>query len=290
MLESGSSFVILNNFPWPSIMKPNGIDTFQRQILAYYAQNGCMFPWRETKDPYSILVSEFMLQQTQTVRITNRFPLFIKRFPTISVLAGALFPEVLSSWQGIGYNRRARYLYDTANTITRDYQGEIPKDVAILDSLPGIGSYTASAICAFAFNMPVVLIETNIRAVFIHLFFKDSPTVSDVEILPIVESTLYREDPRTWYYALMDYGSMLKRKNPNPNRRSKHYTRQPKFEGSRRQKRGAILRLLLTKESTAKDVAKSLNIPLVETMAILESMANDFLVVSEPTGGYRIAD
>ncbi len=225
---------------------------FQRIILVHYAEHGRDLPWRHTRDPYAILVSEVMLQQTQTERVIPKYEQWLDRFPNISELAQASLADVLQLWQGLGYNRRAKALKDIAEMVMSRYGGAIPDSRDTLMAFPGIGHYTASAICTFAFDQPLIFIETNIRRVFIHFYFPNSVggdgherKVHDRELLPLVERTLNRKDPRTWYYALMDYGAMLKGKVENPNRRSAHYSRQSRFEGSDRQIRGIILRELL---------------------------------------------
>ena len=202
-------------------------------------------PWRETTDPYHILVSEIMLQQTQVERVLKKFPEFILAFPDFTALATAPLADILAVWQGMGYNRRAIALQKCAILVMKDYQGRLPEEVETLVTFPGIGRATAGSITAFAFNMPVVFIETNIRRVFIHFFFPGSATVGDAEILPLVEQTLYRNNPRVWYWALMDLGTSLKNTVSNPNRRSAHYSRQSSFHGSDRKIRGSILRILL---------------------------------------------
>jgi len=222
-----------------------GIQDFQELVLSYYYEHGRDMAWRHTSDPYQILVSEIMLQQTQVERVTIKFPEFIKAFPDFAALAHASLENVLSVWQGMGYNRRAVSLQKCAVKVMTEYNGLLPADSDILGTFPGIGSATASSIGAFAFNMPVVFIETNIRRVFIHFFFPYSATVHDAEILPLVEQTLYRTNPRIWYWALMDLGSALKKTCENPNRRSAHYTKQSPFEGSDREIRGSILKILL---------------------------------------------
>jgi A/G-specific adenine glycosylase len=136
-----------------------------------------------------------------------------------------------------------------------EFDGGLPCDVDTLATFPGIGKATAASIAAFAFNLPVVFIETNIRRVFIHFFFRDGDIVSDNEILPLVECSLDRENPREWYWALMDLGTSLKKSVPNPNRRSAHYTKQSAFEGSDRKIRGEILRALVSqKQMTATEI------------------------------------
>jgi A/G-specific adenine glycosylase len=222
-----------------------GIPAFRQMVLSHYEQYGRDMAWRNTTDPYQILVSEIMLQQTQVDRVTTKFPEFLRAFPDFASLATAPLANVLTVWQGLGYNRRAIALQKCAIRVMNEYDGVLPADVDILATFPGIGRATASSIAAFAFNVPVVFIETNIRRVFIHFFFTDTDTVSDAEILPLVEQALYRNNPRVWYWALMDLGTALKKTVPNPNRRSVHYTQQSPFEGSDRKIRGTLLKLLL---------------------------------------------
>jgi A/G-specific adenine glycosylase len=218
---------------------------FQQMVMSYYEQHGRDLEWRHTDDPYCILVSEIMLQQTQVERVTKKFPEFIRSFPDFAALAAAPLSDILAVWQGMGYNRRAIALQKCAIRVMTDHQGSLPDDVETLATFPGIGRATAASIAAFAFNIPVVFIETNIRRVFIHFFFSGSEKVCDAEILPLVEQTLYRENPRVWYGALMDLGSSLKKIVSNPNRRSAHYSQQSSFEGSDRKIRGTILKILL---------------------------------------------
>jgi A/G-specific adenine glycosylase len=236
----------------PHMERPPGIPEFRQAVLGYYHNHGRDLAWRKTTDPYHILVSEIMLQQTQVERVSVKFPAFIARFPDFGSLASAPLPEVLLAWQGMGYNRRAVFLQRSARRAAEEYNGTLPQDPDVLATFPGIGRATAASICAFAFDMPVVFIETNIRRVFIHYFFGDSATtVNDTDILPLVKKALYRKSPRTWYNALMDLGSDLKTTIENPNRRSRHYTKQAAFEGSDRKIRGSIIRLLL--ESPGQD-------------------------------------
>jgi A/G-specific adenine glycosylase len=223
-----------------------GILEFQQMVLSYYNNYGREMAWRDTTDPYLILVSEIMLQQTQVERVKIKFPEFIKAFPDFASLAVAPLDNVLSVWQGMGYNRRAIAIQKCATRVINEYIGILPADVDLLATFPGIGRATASSIAAFAFNLPVVFIETNIRRVFIHFFFSGTDTVSDPDLLLIVEKSLYKENPRVWYWALMDLGSALKKTVPNPNRRSVHYSKQSPFEGSDREIRGTIIRMLLS--------------------------------------------
>src|SRR5665213_252944 len=229
------------------------IQSFKKTIWQYYKKHGrSLIPWRKTRDPYKILVSELMLQQTQVSRVTPKYLAFIKKFPTFKSLAEASVPSVLEMWQGLGYNRRALYLKKTAEIVQEKYKGKLPHNLELLIELPGIGKNTAAAICAYSFNLPVVFIETNIRRIFIHFFFPNKKQVDDTEILKLVQKTLDQKNPREWYWALMDYGSFLKTQVENPNRKSKHYTKQSKFKGSDREIRGKILRILLKEKIISK--------------------------------------
>ena len=228
------------------------IGLFSDLILSYYRQYGRDLPWRRTTDPYSILVSEFMLQQTQVERVAPKYSLFIEQFKTIDCLASAPLSAVLSAWSGLGYNRRAINLQKTAIILRDEYNSLVPEDPAVLERLPGIGKATASAICAYAFNLPVVYIETNIRRIFIHYFFQDRDDIHDAEILPVIRDALYLDNPGEWYSALMDYGTNLNKRLTNPNKRSRHYTRQAPFAGSDREIRGSALRLLLERKEIEK--------------------------------------
>jgi A/G-specific adenine glycosylase len=224
-------------------------ESFRSLIREFYDHSGRPMPWRETRDPYRIFVSEIMLQQTQVPRVMQKYPEFLARFGDFHALAQAELREVLLAWQGLGYNRRAKFLHEAARRIVSHHGGELPREPEVLVTLPGVGPNTAGSLAAFAYNLPVVFIETNIRRVFIHFFFAEAGGIRDRDILPVVEATLDREDPRTWYYALMDYGAMLAKWFPNPNRRSAHYTRQSAFENSDRQIRGRLLRALGEREA-----------------------------------------
>lgn len=225
-------------------MKEMSVRDFQSRVYAFYHGNRRTFPWRETHDPYHILVSEMMLQQTQVERVLPRYLSFIAHFPDFFALASATPGDVVRQWQGLGYNRRAIYLHRIAERVVDCHGGFLPEDEAALRDLPGIGKATAAAIMAFAFGRPSILVETNIRRVFIHCFFPGEIGVTDARIIPLVETTLDLQNPREWYYALMDLGVFLKKKHGNANRRSAHYQRQSAFQGSDRQIRGRILDLL----------------------------------------------
>lgn len=235
---------------------------FKKTIWNFYKKHGRHdLPWRKTKDAYKILVSEIMLQQTQVLRVIPKYKSFLKKFPTVQALAKASLKDVLIEWQGLGYNRRGMYLKKCAEKIISDFGGKFPKDFETLTTLPGIGPATAGDILAFAYNIPILVIETNIRSVFIHFFFTDSKKVSDKQILPLIEKTLDISNSREWYYALMDYGAYLKSTNSNPSRKSAHHIKQSKFKGSNREMRANILRLLLDQPLTKKEIWKFTKYP-----------------------------
>ncbi len=234
---------------------------FQERIYLHYQAHGRKLPWRTTQDPYRILVSEIMLQQTQVQTVMGKYEPFISTFPDFPSLARASLRMVLQKWQGLGYNRRAIALMQIAQRVTDEFYGKLPSSVETLKTFPGIGAATAASIAAFAFHKPTVFIETNIRRVFIHSFFHDRTNIRDAEILPLVEQTLHTSHPREWYYALMDYGVVLKQNHENPNRRSAHYQKQPPFQGSTRQIRGMILKALTTKSCLSEqEIAQRLHL------------------------------
>ena len=218
---------------------------FRDLVLDYYQHHGRRMPWRETTDPYRVLISEVMLQQTQVDRVRPRYDTFLETFPTVEALAAAPASEVLRAWQGLGYNRRALALQAAAIRIVTEHEGRVPDDPSELVTLPGIGPATAAAIAVYAFNRPEVFIETNVRRVFLHCFFPGHEKIRDTELLPLVRRALDPDHPREWYWALMDYGTHLAKTLPNPNRRSAHHAVQARFEGSRRQLRGRVLAALL---------------------------------------------
>lgn len=221
--------------------------TFISLVWDHYEQHGRHdLPWRRPSrlQPYPILVSELMLQQTQVERVIPKYLSFLRAWPSLRALAGAERGSVLRAWQGLGYNRRAKYLHELAQSVTSMRRGRFPQDERSLRALPGVGPYTAAAVQAFAYNQPVVLIETNVRQVYLHHFLANQTNVSDNDLRPLIERTMSRDRPREWYWALMDYGSHLKRTTTNLTTQSRHYVKQAPFKGSDREIRGAILRRL----------------------------------------------
>lgn len=222
------------------------LQAFTKKIWDFYSANKREFAWRSHPSPYHVFVSEIMLQQTQTFRIIDKFELFVTTFPDFQSLANASFVDVLRCWKGLGYNRRAKWIQQAAQIICSEHNGSLPANPAELVKLPGIGPATSCSIATFAYNTPTTFIETNVRAVFLHEFFPEQTAIADKELINLVTATVDKNNPREWYYALMDYGVVLKKEHKNPSRNSKHHVKQSKFIGSDRQIRGQILEALLT--------------------------------------------
>jgi A/G-specific adenine glycosylase len=255
------------------------ITAFKQFIWHFYEQNKRDFAWRHVDNPYFVLVSEIMLQQTQTQRVITKYEEFIAAFPTFESLAAASLRDVLLVWQGLGYYRRARFLHQLAQTVVNEHGGVLPQDPKILQTLPGIGPNTAGSMCAFAFNQPVVFIETNIRTVFIDSFFYAQESVKDKELLPLIASSVDHDNPREWYYALMDYGVFLKSRKINPSRKSAHYNKQSKFDGSDRQIRAKIVKFITEHENVSHhDVLSMVDGDIARVEKIIDKLvAEDFI-------------
>ena len=233
-------------------------------------------PWRNVSDPYAVWISEVMLQQTQVTRVNGRWQRWMERFPAVDVLASADSGDVLEEWQGMGYNRRALALLRAAQQIVA--LGEFPQDERELVALPGIGPATAAGIRAFAYNLPGVYLETNVRTVFLHELFPHETDVPDRALVPLVRASCPEDLPRNWYYALLDYGAWLKKTVPNPSRRSRAHVRQSRFEGSNRQKRGEVVRMLLAARTdgvAVSDVADALSVSDSDARALLDELATE---------------
>ena len=259
---------------------------FQSTVWEHYDRNMRDFPWRVTRDPYEILVSEVMLQQTQTYRVLPKYLAFLKEFPSVAALAQAPLLRVLACWQGLGYNRRALLLQKSCQSVVSTHGGVFPKDPKVLEALPGIGPYTSCAVATFAFDVQVPFIETNIRTVYLHHFFSGHDKVHDKDILALIEKTIDTRDVRNWYYALMDYGVSLKKKIKGINKKSVHYARQSTFEGSDRQIRGRIVKLLTKVTSVSRgELLSHLNRDEERVQNILARLMRDGLV-AERDGSY----
>ncbi len=256
-------------------VKNTDVQAFQSFILWWYHRHGRHeLPWRTTTHPYKILVSELMLQQTQVERVIPKYLAFLEQFPSVEVLAQSSLADVLRMWQGLGYNRRAKYLWQTAQKVHDTFAGQFPSTTQALQSLPGIGPYTAAAVSTFAFNNPETVIETNIRSVYIYHFFPSRNDVADSELYPLVTKSIYTENPREWYASLMDYGAHLKKILPNPSRKSRHHTKQSKFAGSPRQVRGEIIRYLSQEKTLTHAMLAS---KITGTFAYFEKTLADLL-------------
>ncbi len=255
------------------------IKAFQYTVMEYYRLHGRSLAWR-SKEPddthyaYKVLVSEIMLQQTQVSRVEPKFRDFLDSFPDIHDLASASRADVLRLWSGLGYNRRAIYLQEASRYLEQVTQ---PWTIDQLITCTGIGYNTAAAICVYAYNQPHVFIETNVRTVYIHHFFQEQDVVDDKEISPIIEQTMDVTNPREFYWALMDYGSWLKARGNQSLRRSRQYSRQSVFQGSRRQLRGQIIRLLTKNGSlTVTEVEEIINDDRLHT--VIDNLKRDELI------------
>jgi len=209
-------------------------------------------PWRHDTRPYYVLVSELMLQQTQVSRVIPKFEAFITKFSDERSLAKSNLADVLKQWQGLGYNRRAKFLHEAAKKIIE--LSSFPEDSVGLMELPGVGKNTAGAIQAYSFNEPAIFIETNIRTVYIHHFFDDRVAVEDAQIIEKLQETIDLEHPREFYWALMDYGSWLKKNGIKNNSQSSAFKRQAPLKGSMREVRGMILRELSSQDLDYKSL------------------------------------
>lgn len=273
------------------ILNPHATAAFQAYITRFYQNYGRHdLPWRRDYEPYQVMVSESMLQQTQVERVIPKFEAFLATFPTIDALAAAPVAQVIQAWQGLGYNRRGLNLQRAAQAIVANHQGKIPQSLEELTALPGIGPYTAAAIQAFAFNQPSIVIETNIRTVYLFHFFPETYGITDAELQPLLDSTLDKAHPRQWYSALMDYGTYLKKVLPNPSRRSAAHTKQSKFQGSRRQLRGQILKQLASQPQLSSHNLHTLvadTVPpesLEHLSSVLDQLASEGFITQESTG------
>lgn len=217
------------------------IQKVQERILSFYQKNGRDLPWRRTTDPYHILVSEVMLQQTQVDRVLQYYRRWVERWPAIQDLAQARRSKVLEQWMGLGYNNRAVNLHTTAHRIVSEHNGDVLTAMNDYKSLPGIGPYIANAVRIFSTNKDIVTIDTNIRRILIHEFGLDEP-VSDKQLWILAERCLPKGRSREWHNALMDYGALVMTSRKTGIRPK---TRQSRFDGSDRQIRARLMRYLL---------------------------------------------
>lgn len=265
------------------------LDAFRRTVYGYYKRHGRTLPWRRNPEPYGVFVSELMLQQTQVERVVQRFERFVDLFPDFRSLAESPLKDILRAWRGLGYNRRALFLKSAAEAIMRFHGGRLPSRREDLLALPGVGQATASSIMVFAYNEPLAFIETNIRTVFIHFFFPRAERVRDGDILPLVESAIDRRNPRRWYNALMDYGSMMKQTLGNAGKRSTVYKKQAPFRNSNRELRGRVLGALIENKSLSGE--DLLTLLRADRMRLAKAVAQlkDEGFIREGKGSYRLA-
>lgn len=263
------------------------IDDFCEAVWKYYRANGRRMPWRENTSSYYVLVSELMLQQTQVGRVIPKFEAFVGLFPTVETLAQAELGEVLRAWQGLGYNRRAKYLHEAAKKIVHDFGGVFPATQKELESLPGIGSNTAGAVLAYAFNQPVAFVETNIRTVLFYHFFEGAQDVSDTEVRSVMEQVIDWEHPREFYWALMDYGSYLKAGGVGRSAMSRHYKKQSPLAGSLREMRGRIIRALSHEALSEEQLKRAVSADERFGPALM-GLVKEGLVALDSVGRYKV--
>jgi len=283
-------------------------------LLRWYGPRRTAYPWRRDRpDPYRVLVSEVMLQQTQAVRVAAAFGPFVRRLPTVRSMAQASRADVLRAWDALGYNRRAVRLHETARITVREHGGRLPSDPAILRTLPGIGPYTASAIASIAFGAPVAAVDTNVRRVAARFLLGANPDdVDRTHLHEAIGGWLDRREPGAWNQAVMDLGRLVCRPKPRcdvcplaggcrfqgstrPRTRSNG---QPPFAGSSRELRGAIVRHLRSSPSvTLSAIAVQTGRPLADVAAAVRALDRDGLVragpaalAGRPSGRLRLAE
>ena len=269
-------------------------------LLGWYRRHGRDLPWRHTSDPYAILVSEMMLQQTQVARVIPKFHEFMQRFPTLRTLSAASLREVLRVWSGLGYNGRARRLWQCARQTLGRHHGRLPAPVAELRALPGVGRYTAGALAVFAFGGREVAVDTNVRRVIARALLGNERAGID-EVWKTARAVVPRNAGK-WHHALMDVGALFCRARPNcdacplrrvcgwnaksPARRRINSTATfaERYKGSRREHRGRVIRALTGARSMTvgrlgpqvKDGFRTTDLPWL--LSLLEDLARDGLV------------
>lgn len=278
----------MSEFADVSLTTATEVGDFQRTVWTYYDRHRRDMPWRQRHEPYDVLVSELMLQQTQVKRVIPKFQQFMRLFPTIDALAVAPLADVLKAWSGLGYNRRAKFLHQTARTVVADHGGVLPDDLEGLMGLPGIGRNTAGAILAYAFNRPVIFIETNIRSVLIFHFYPAAEKVRESQLATAAELVLDRDNPREWHWALMDYGAHIKKTHGSGLGRVAAYRKQTPLKGSVREMRGMILRQLVEHEVALAELAASRGMD-ERLEPALRSLEKDGLITLE-VGVIRLTD
>lgn len=264
------------------IIATKQIHDFQSLIFSWWEKNRRDLPWRKTRDPYRILVSEVMLQQTQVLRVLPKYAEFIKAFPTVDDLANASTAKILKVWKGMGYNRRAVYLKRTAEAVVADYQGKFPDSELLLTKLPGVGTYTARAIMVFAFGKNVAMVDTNIRQIFTHFFFNGLPQKEKL-IQELADKLVPVGKSWAWHQALMDYGAIALPRNRPEQRRG---TPVP-FRESNRFYRGRIIDVLrklpISENKLLSDLVKQYGKTRDDYKKIIAGLIKDGLVTRRGT-------
>ncbi len=266
----------------PEFLNEIVIEEFQNKIFTWYKSNKRDLPWRKTSDPYAILVSEMMSQQTQLSRVIPKYLEWMQQLPTLESLSTASTDQVLRFWSGLGYNRRAIYLKNISQLVVSDYNGQFPKEYDNLITLPGIGKYTASAISCFAFNQQIVVIDTNVRKTILLTFFpyNEHHLVNDKEISHVANLLLPKRKAKIWNQALMDYAAIQLKGRKVP------LKKQPQFIYSSRYYRGMIIKLLLQKKQILrKDIGVEVGYDPKKTNgsidALIDKLVKEKLIVSK---------
>lgn len=248
-------------------------ETLQTELLEWYRENHRSLPWRETDDPYEILVAEVMLQQTQVSRVVPKWEAFLEAFPTVEDLAAASLKDVLQRWDGLGYNNRAKWLKQSAEQIMDEYGGSFPQDPEELQELQGVGEYTANAVASFGFNNGGPVFDTNVRRV----LYRFHGEAADQELKAFHRSIFPEERSRIWNNAIMELGAEVcvegtprcrecpLREDCTAWQRKDFATpdiqSQSKFEGSWRSYRAKLLKLLMNGALTRDELAEQLELP-----------------------------
>jgi len=266
-----------------SSISEEDIHRFHQKIFQFYQKNKRELPWRKTTDPYKILVSEFMLQQTQVSRVIEYYTKWMKHWPTVESLANEAYKNVLNAWMGLGYNRRAMYLHNTSKIIFKEYDGDVLAAMNHYDKLPGIGLYTSKAVQIFAANEDIATVDTNIRRIFIKEF-QLNETISDKDLFEIAKQVLPKGKSRDWHNALMDYGAMYLTSRKTG---IKPKTKQSKFKGSDREIRGKILRLLLSEGQSPYELEEKLDVDSERLNTILSKMMKE-KTISKTNNQYHV--
>ncbi|MFW5896054.1 MAG: A/G-specific adenine glycosylase, partial [archaeon] len=248
---------------------PDDLGSVREALLSWYEREHREFPWRETTDPYRILVSEVMSQQTQLDRIVEPWEAFVDRWPTVESLADADRADVVAFWSdhSLGYNNRARYLHEAAGQVLEEFDGEFPTDPETLQALQGVGPYTANAVASFAFDDGNAVVDTNVKRILYRAFGVPD---EDAAFEQVADELMPEGESRAWNNAIMELGGLVCQQTPRcdeagcPWREWCHayasgdftapdVPTQPEFEGSRRQFRGRVVRALGEHDELALD-------------------------------------